>query len=119
MKKVQVVDDNPALRAVACAHVGLADDLQLVAEAADGVEAVTAARLHRPDAILLDLDMPVMGGFEALPLLMEVVPDASIVIYTSLDCSEARARAARLGARAYVVKGQTMVSEVMEVLRKG
>src|SRR5688572_24078800 len=107
------------MRAVACAHVGLADGLQLVAEAADGVQAVTAARLHRPDAILLDLDMPVMGGMEALPLLVEILPEASIVIYTSLDCPDARARAQRLGARAYVVKGQTMVSEVMEVLRTG
>lgn len=119
MKRVQVVDDNAALRAVACAHIDVADHMQLVAEVGDAVQAVTAARLHRPDAILLDLEMPHMDGFEALPLLAQIVPDATIVVYTSLDTPEARMRAEGLGACAYVVKGQTRVVELMEVLRGG
>lgn len=115
--RVQIVEDNEALRAVACLEVELADDLELVGWAADGAEAISVAREHRPDAIVLDLEMPVMGGFEALPHLVAALPDAVIVIYTSHDSGHARAEARRLGAGAYLSKQTTPVREVLQLLR--
>ena len=115
--RVQVVDDNDVLRAVACLEVELSDDLTLVGSAADGAEAIDVAREHRPDVILLDLDMPVMSGLDALPHLVEVVPDALIVIYTAHDSGAARAEARRLGAGAYLVKQSTPVRDVLTLVR--
>ncbi len=115
--RVQVVDDNDALRAVACLEVELADDLELVGSAADGAQAIDVAREQRPDVILLDLDMPVMSGFEALPHLVELLPQAVIVIYTSHDSSSARSEAQRLGAGAYLIKQTTPVRDVLALVR--
>lgn len=116
---MQVVDDNDILRAVACLEVELADGLELVGAAANGAEAIDVARAQRPDAILLDLDMPIMTGLEALPHLVEAVPDAIIVIYTSHDSRHARSEARRLGAGAYVVKSATAIRDVLAVVRGG
>lgn len=117
--RVQVVDDNDTLRAVACLEVELADDLELVGSAADGAEAIDVARRQRPDVILLDLDMPIMGGMQALPQLVQLLPDALIVIYTSNDSQQARSEARRLGARAYLVKHLTPVHDVLRLVRAG
>ena len=116
--RVQVVDDNAALRAVACLAVELTDDLELVGQAADGAEAIVVATQARPDVILLDLEMPVMSGFTALPRLREIVPEALIVVYTSTDTVTARREASRLGAGAYAVKGTTPVHEVLAAISR-
>jgi DNA-binding NarL/FixJ family response regulator len=115
--RVQVVDDNPALRAVACLEVEMADGMELAGEAADGQQALIVARQQHPDAILLDLDMPGMGGLEALPELRRIVPGATIVVYTSDDSPRTRLEAKRHGAADYVVKGASGVREVLRFLR--
>ena len=117
--RVQVVDDNEILRTVACLEVEMAEGLELVGSAADGAEAIDVARAARPDVILLDLDMPVMSGMEALPHLVEVVPDAVIVIYTSHDSRQARSDARRLGAGAYVMKQVMPVRDVLALVVAG
>ena len=116
--RVQVVDDNAVLRAVACLAVELSDDLELVGQAADGAEAIAVAQQQRPDVILLDLEMPVMNGFTALPQLRKIVPDALIVVYTSHDTATARQEASRLGAGAYAVKGTTSVHDVLAAISR-
>jgi DNA-binding NarL/FixJ family response regulator len=116
--RVQVVDDNETLRVVACLEVEMSDGFELVGEAADGLEAIDVARLQRPDVIILDLEMPRMTGFEALPQLIQIVPDALIVVYTSHDSAAARAKAASLGARAYLVKQSTPVREVLATISR-
>lgn len=115
--RVQVVDDHEALRAIACLEVELADDLELVGSAADGAEAIAVARRERPDAILLDLEMPGMNGLDALPALIEIVPDALIVVYTSNASPASRHEAMRQGATAYVIKGLTSLHEVLQLVR--
>lgn len=115
--RVQVVEDNEALRTVACLEVELADDLELVGTASDGAEAIDVARRERPDAILLDLDMPGMSGFEALPVLVEIVPDAMIVIYTSDASAQTKQEVLRCGAGAYAVKGMTSLRDVLALVR--
>ena len=115
--RVQVVDDNATLRAVACLEIDMAEGMEVVGEAADGMSALTVAREQRPDAILLDLDMPGMGGMDALPHLVQIVPDATIVIYTSDDNPRTRLEARRRGASAYMVKGASPMREVLGYLR--
>ena len=115
---MQVVDDNPLLRAVACLEVQMADDLELVAESADGVDAIASARRHRPDVILLDAEMPVMNGLDALPQLLEIVPDALLVVYTSDGRAATRAEALRRGAGAFAAKGATPICELLTIIRE-
>ena len=115
--RVQVVDDNPALRAVTCLEIELAEGMELVGEAADGAQALVVAGQQHPDAILLDLDMPGMGGLEALPHLRRIVPGATIVIFTSDDSPRSRREAERRGAASYVLKGSSGVHDVLTVLR--
>lgn len=115
--RVQVVEDNAVLRAVACMEIELSHDLELAGQASNGAEAVEVARLQRPDGILLDLDMPIRGGLDALPELLEIVPEATIVVYTSLDSAHARLEAGRRGAIAYVIKSQVPVAEALHIIR--
>lgn len=117
--RVQVVDDNAALRAVACLEVELTDGLELAGSAGDGEEAIIVARRERPDVILLDLDMPVMGGLEALPELVQIVPDATIVVYTSDPSPATRQEVLRRGAHDYVIKGTKPLHEVLDLVRNG
>ena len=116
--RVQVVDDNEALRAVACLEVELSDHLELAGTAADGLEAIDVARREQPDAILLDLEMPRMTGVEALPHLLAAAPDAHIVVYTSRSCDRTRQEVLRGGAGAYVIKGETPLRSVLESLQR-
>ena len=114
--RVEVVDDNAALRAVACLEIELAAEFELVGQAADGFEAIEVATAQHPDVIILDLEMPNMGGMDALPQLVQIVPDAMIVVYTSRDCDDSRATAARLGAWAYMLKQRTPIRDVLAAL---
>ena len=95
----------------------MAEGMELVGEAASGEQALLVARQQHPDAILLDLDMPGMGGMEALPHLRQIVPDATIVVYTSDDSPRSRLEARRRGAAGYVVKGSSGVRDVLTYLR--
>ena len=116
--RVQVVDDNDALRAVACAEVEMSGDLELVAQSADGQQAIEAARVHHPDVILLDIDMPVLNGLDALPELVQIVPDALIVVYTSDTSPATKAEAFRRGAGAFAGKGITPVRDLLAIVRQ-
>ena len=80
--KVLIVDDNDDIRQLLRLQLGLLPDMDL-AEARDGSEAVRCADALDPDVIVLDLEMPVMTGSEALPFLREAHPDAAIVLHTS------------------------------------
>lgn len=77
----------------------------VVGEAEDGAEAVERARELKPDLVLLDLRMPVMDGFEALPLLRQALPRAHIVVVSGQDASRFEAQVRLLGADAFIEKG--------------
>jgi len=103
--RVLICDDDPSLRTLLRIAFALEPDLEIVADASDGLEAIDLAGRHRPDVILLDLGMPRMDGLQALPKLRETVPDASIVVFSGYQESLLGKQALSLGAVAYVEKG--------------
>lgn len=103
--RVLVVDDTPEIRMVLRALLGASLEVEVVAEAKDGQQAIDLADRHQPDVVVLDVSMPVMDGFEALPRITTVAPDATVVMYTAHDTPENRARASALGADHFVGKG--------------
>ncbi len=79
-------------------------DLHVVAEAANGQDAVEAFVKYRPDVTLLDLRMPVMEGVEALRRIRDLDPNAKVIVLTTYDTDEDITRALKAGAKAYVLK---------------
>ena len=101
---VLLVDDHALLRTGVANIINQEPDLQVVAEAANGVEALAAFRRHRPDVTLLDLRMPVMEGVETVRQLREIDPHVKVIVLTTYDADEDIARALQAGAKAYVLK---------------
>jgi DNA-binding NarL/FixJ family response regulator len=81
--RVLLVDDDPGVRALLRLRLGRLPRVEAVTEAANGADGVLAATAQQPDVIVLDLEMPVMGGDEAIPLLRAACPRSVIVINTS------------------------------------
>lgn len=101
---VVIVDDNEGTRSLLRALAQRDDRLEIVAEAGNGLEAVTAVREHRPDAIILDIMMPVVTGLDAIPDILELAPETRIVGYSAYEGH--RQEALELGAHGWVTKGQ-------------
>jgi DNA-binding NarL/FixJ family response regulator len=106
---VLVVDDHALVRTGVANIISHEPDLQVVAEAANGVEAIDAFERHRPDVTLLDLRMPVMEGVEAVRQIRERDPLAKVIVLTTYDTDEDISRALRAGAKAYVLKDITAI----------
>jgi two-component system NarL family response regulator len=101
---VLVVDDHALLRTGVANIINQEPDLQVIAEAANGLEGLEAFRLHHPDVTLLDLRMPVMEGVEAVRQIRAYDPQALVIVLTTYDADEDIARALKAGAKAYILK---------------
>jgi DNA-binding NarL/FixJ family response regulator len=101
---VLVVDDHALVRTGVANIISHEPDLQVVAEAANGVEAIAAFERCHPDVTLLDLRMPVMEGVEAVRQIRMRDPNAKVIILTTYDTDEDITRALKAGAKAYVLK---------------
>ena len=101
---VLVVDDHALLRTGVANIINQESDLQVIAEAANGLEAVEAYERYRPDVTLLDLRMPVMEGVEAVRQIRERDPNARVIVLTTYDTDHDIARALKAGAKAYILK---------------
>lgn len=104
---VLVVDDHVLVRTGVANIISNEPDLQVVAEAANGVEAIAAFERYRPDVTLLDLRMPVMEGVEAVRQIRQRDPGARVIVLTTYDTDEDITRALKAGAKAYVLKDIT------------
>lgn len=107
MIRVLVVDDQPLYREGACAVLAASPELQVVAEAANGQEALVACAQHRPDVILMDLHMPIMDGVVATRRLRLQHPEARIVVLTVFADDTHVLEALRAGAIGYLLKDVT------------
>jgi DNA-binding NarL/FixJ family response regulator len=114
--RVLSVDDHALLREGIAALVGNQTDMELVAEACDGREAVELYREHRPDVTLMDLQMPEMGGIDALSAIRGEFPEARIIVLTTYTGDIQVMRAMKAGARAYLLKG-LLRKELVETIR--
>ena len=102
-ERILIVDDHPLTRDALSALLAQ-EGFDVVGEAADGEEAVAAAKVSDPDLVLLDLTMPGMDGLTALPRLREEAPDCEVVVLTASDTEENLLAAIRAGASGYLLK---------------
>jgi DNA-binding NarL/FixJ family response regulator len=103
--RVLIADDHPLLREGIAALITGQNDIKMVAEAANGEKALEQYRLHRPDVTLMDLQMPIMSGIEAITAIRRESPKACIVVLTTYVGDAQVGRALKAGARGYVLKG--------------
>jgi|SRR5438874_3104920 len=102
--RILIADDHLVVRIGLRSMIDTQPDMNVIAEAANGREAVALFRDHQPDVTLMDLRMPVMGGVEAVGVIHEEFPDARIIVLTTYDGDENIYRALQGGARAYLLK---------------
>jgi DNA-binding NarL/FixJ family response regulator len=114
--RILTVDDHPLLRKGIAALVNAEQDLKLVAEAANGKEAIDAFRSHRPDITLMDLQMPEMDGLETIRVIRGEFPEARIIVLTTYTGDTRVLRALKGGARGYVLKGNVH-KELLDAIR--
>jgi NarL family two-component system response regulator LiaR len=102
--RVLIADDHAVVRQGLRTFLELQDDIEVVADVADGEAALRAAREHEPDVVLMDLVMPGMGGVEAIRGLREARPEARVLVLTSFLDDEKLFPAVRAGAAGYLLK---------------
>jgi DNA-binding NarL/FixJ family response regulator len=114
-----IADDVADLRFLLTRALESTGRFTVVAQAANGQEAVEQATAHKPDLTLLDLGMPVLNGLDALPLIREAVPDGTVVVVSGYEPADMEAAALARGAAGYLVKGvgpRQLVGELLQLL---
>jgi DNA-binding NarL/FixJ family response regulator len=114
--RILAVDDHPVVRDGIASLVGIQTDMALVAQAANGREAIQQFRSHRPDVTLMDLQMPEMNGLDALIAIRTEFPDARVIVLTTYEGDVHILRALRAGAQGYLLKN-TLHSELLQTIR--
>jgi DNA-binding NarL/FixJ family response regulator len=117
-KKIRIlaVDDHPILRQGIAGLIADESDMTLIAQAANGREAIQQFRTHRPDVTLMDLQMPEMNGLDAMIAIRGEFPDARIIVLTTYTGDVQAMRALQAGARAYLLKN-SLHKELLDTIR--
>ncbi|HTP08374.1 MAG TPA: response regulator transcription factor [Anaerolineae bacterium] len=102
--KVLIADDQRLMREGLATLLALADDIDIVAQAGDGAEAIELAQARRPDVILMDIQMPRVNGVEATRTIRSILPATQIIILTTFDNDEYLLEGLRAGACGYLLK---------------
>lgn len=116
MIRVIVADDHPIVRSGIVGLLSSADDIAVVGEAGDGIEAVALATQLSPDIVLMDLRMPVLGGAEATAQILAAHPEVRVVILTTYESDENILTAIEAGASGYLLKAAPQ-EEILAGLR--
>jgi len=114
--RVLVVEDHHVVRQGLVALLNVVEGLEVVGEAADGVEAITQYRKHHPDITLIDLRLPRLSGVDVIERIRMETPAARFIVLTTYDGDEDIYRALQAGARAYLLKGMT-TDELIATIR--
>ena len=114
--RIVTVDDHPMLREGIAAVLASEADMVLVGEASNGREAIEQFRAHRPDVTLMDLQMPVMNGTDAIIAIRKEFPDARIIVLTTYSGDVQAVRAFEAGAVGYLLKNLVR-KELVETIR--
>jgi DNA-binding NarL/FixJ family response regulator len=117
-KKIRIltVDDHPILRQGIAGLIADESDMTVVAEAANGREAIQQFRTHSPDITLMDLQMPEMNGLDAMIAIRGEFPDARIIVLTTYTGDVQALRALKAGARAFLLKN-SLYKELLDTIR--
>jgi DNA-binding NarL/FixJ family response regulator len=114
--RILLVDDHPVVRSGLRLLLGTIDDVEVVGESADGAAAVRDCLLLRPDVVLMDLTMPVMGGIEATRRIRAAQPEVAVLILTMSDDDATLLTALRAGAGGYLLK-EAGQEDIMAAIR--
>jgi len=115
--RVFCVDDHPLMREGIAAVIRNESDMQLVAEASTGHEAIQGFREHQPDVTLMDVRMPDMGGIDALLAIRTHFADARVIMLTTFEGDAEIQRALEAGAQGYMLKSMPR-KQLIDVIRK-
>jgi DNA-binding NarL/FixJ family response regulator len=114
--RILLADDHPVLRQGIQALAADERDMEFVAEASNGREAIEQFRKHRPDITLMDLQMPDMNGIDVMITIRNEFPDARFIILTTYAGDVQVSRALKAGARAYLLKS-FLRKELLDTIR--
>ena len=115
--RLLLADDQALVRGALSALLGLERDLEVVAEVSSGDQVLAAAREHRPDVALLDVEMPGLDGIEATAALRKALPDVRVLIVTTFGRPGFLRRAMQAGASGFVVK-DTPAAQLADAVRR-
>ena len=116
MIRLLSVDDHAIVRDGIVRLIATQPDMELIAEASDGQEAVEQFRKHQPDVTLMDLQMPNMNGIDAIGSIRGEFPQARIIVLTTYEGDVQVVRALKAGAQAYLLKG-SLRKELLDAIR--
>jgi len=114
--KILVVDDHPFLREGIVGAINSQSDMVLIGDASNGKEAIEQFRLHRPDVTLMDLQMPIMNGTDAIIAIRSEFPTARLVVLTAYKKDVQALRAFKAGAVGYLLKNM-LRKELLDTIR--
>ena len=114
--RILIADDHPLVRSGLRALLAVAEDMEVVGEAATGEEAVTLAQTLQPDVMVMDLRMPGINGIEATRRVVQANPQIRILVVTLFEDDDSVFAALRAGARGYILKDANEV-EVVRAIR--
>ena len=114
--RILSVDDHPLFRQGIAGLVAAQADMSLIAEAANGREAIQQFHRHRPDITLMDLQMPEMNGLDAIIAIRGEFPEARVIVLTTYAGDVQALRALKAGARAYLLK-DSLHKELLAIIR--
>ncbi len=115
--RILIADDHPVVRDGLNAILETQADFEVVGEAGDGRETIELVEKLHPDVVLLDLDMPMMDGLEALRLIMAQWPQTKVIVFTVFDTDERILAAVKAGAQGYLLKGDAPRNEIFRAVR--
>lgn len=114
--RVLIVEDHHVVRQGLVSLLNVVEGIEVVGEAADGVEAIAQHRKHQPDITLIDLRLPRMSGVDAIHRIRMESPQSRFIVLTTYDGDEDIYRALKAGAKAYLLKGMT-TDELITAIR--
>jgi DNA-binding NarL/FixJ family response regulator len=114
--RILIVDDHLMVRLGLASMLGKEPDLQVVAEASSGAEAIKQCEIHRPDVVLMDIRLPDINGIEATALIVKQRPEIKIVMLTTYEGDEDVFQALKAGAKAYFPK-TVAGAELLQAIR--
>jgi DNA-binding NarL/FixJ family response regulator len=114
--RIMVVEDQQLIRRAFATMLGLEADIEVVAQAADGAEAIELVRRFRPDVVLMDMQMPRLGGVAATKKILAEFPATQIVVLSTFDTDDLVFEAISAGAHAYLLK-DVSEAEILDTIR--